>query len=259
MDVTTGKLTGKVAIVTGSTSGMGKGIAERFAREGAAVVVNGRDEGRGNEVIGDIRDAGGQAVFVRGDVSEFEANQLLVNAAMETFGGLDIIVPNAGMLGNGKVTELAVETWHQTLDINLSAVFYLIKLAIPEMQKRESGVILVNGSIAAWKEFPAHPAYCASKAALVALVKQVALDYGPTIRANIICPGQVDTPLLWESTKAFPNPEEVVAQVVEEHLVMKRLGTPEDIANAALFLASDDSSWITGSSLVVDGGRVLGG
>ena len=99
----------------------------------------------------------------------------------------------------------------------------------------------------------------ASKAALVALVKQVALDYGPTIRANILCPGQVDTPFLWESTKAFPNPEEIVAQVVEEHLVMKRLGTPEDIANAALFLASDDASWITGSSLVIDGGRVLGG
>jgi NAD(P)-dependent dehydrogenase (short-subunit alcohol dehydrogenase family) len=127
------------------------------------------------------------------------------------------------------------------------------------MQKRGSGVILVNGSIAAWKEFPAHPAYCASKAALVALVKQVALDYGPMIRANILCPGQVDTPLLWESTKAFPNPEEVVAQVVEEHLVMKRLGTPEDIASAALFLASDDAAWITGSSLVVDGGRILGG
>ena len=259
MDVTTGKLNGKVAIITGSTSGMGQGIAERFAGEGAAVVVNGRDKQRGNEVVGGIRDAGGRATFVRADVSQFEGNQLLVNAAVEAFGGLDIIVPNAGMLGIGSVTELPVETWDQTLDINLSAVFYLMKLGIPEMQKRGGGVILVNGSIAAWKEFPNHPAYCASKAALVALVKQVALDFGPTVRANILCPGQVDTPFLWESTKAFPNPEEVVAQVVEEHLVMKRLGTPEDIANAALFLASDDASWITGSSLVIDGGRVLGG
>ena len=254
-----GKLGGKVAIVTGSTRGMGKGIAERFAAEGAAVVINGRDEGRGNEVVAGIRDGGGRAVFVRADVSEFEGNQMLVNAAIETFGGLDIVVPNAGMLGIGSVTDLSVETWHQTLDINLSAVFYLIKLGIPEMQKRGGGVILVNGSIAAWKEFPNHPAYCASKGALVPLVKQVALDYGPMIRANILCPGQVDTPLLWESTKAFPNPEEVVAQVVEEYLVMKRLGTPEDIANAALFLVSDDSSWITGSALVIDGGRILGG
>ena len=254
-----GKLSGKVAIVTGSTRGMGRGIAERFAAEGAAVVINGRNEGRGNEVVAGIRDAGGRALFLRADVSEFEGNQMLVNAAVEAFGGLDIIVPNAGMLGIGSVTDLSVETWHQTLDINLSAVFYLIKLGILEMQKRGAGVILVNGSIAAWKEFPNHPAYCASKGALVPLVKQVALDYGPMIRANILCPGQVDTPLLWESTKAFPNPEEVVAQVVEELLVMKRLGTTEDIANAALFLVSDDSSWITGSALVIDGGRILGG
>jgi NAD(P)-dependent dehydrogenase (short-subunit alcohol dehydrogenase family) len=257
--VRTGKLSGKVVIVTGSTRGMGRGIAERFASEGAAVVVGGRNQGRGNEVVAGIRDAGGRAVFVGSDVSEFEGNELLVNAAIETFGGVDIIVPNAGMLGIGSVMELSVETWHKTVDTNLSAVFYLIKLSIPEMQKRGGGVILVNGSIAAWKEFPNHPAYCASKAALVALVKQVALDYGPMIRANILCPGQVDTPLLWESTQAFPNPEEVVAQLVEEHLVMKRLGTPEDIAKAALFLVSDDSSWITGASLVVDGGRLLGG
>ncbi len=255
----TGKLNGKVAIVTGSTSGMGKAIAERFAREGAAVIVNGRDQQPGHAVVAGIRDVGGRAVFVKSDVSEFEGNQLLVNAAIDTFGGVDILVPNAGVLGIGKVTELSVETWHKTLNTNLSAAYYLIKLGIPEMQKRGGGVILVNGSIAAWKEFPNHPAYCASKAGLVALVKQVALDYGPTIRANILCPGQVDTPFLWESTKAFPNPEEIVAQVVEEHLVMKRLGTPQDIANAALFLASDDASWITGAALVVDGGRLLGG
>jgi NAD(P)-dependent dehydrogenase (short-subunit alcohol dehydrogenase family) len=259
MNVRPGKLSDKVAIVTGSTSGMGRGIAECFAREGAAVVVNGRDQQRGNEVVAAIGEAGGRAVFVKADVSQFGSNQLLVNAAVETFGGVDIIVPNVGILGIASITELSVESWHKTLDTNLSAVFYLIKLAIPEMLTRGGGVILVNGSIAAWKEFPNHPAYCASKAALIALVKQVALDYGPMIRANILCPGQVDTPMLWESTKAFPNPEEVVAQVVEEHLVMKRLGTPEDIANAALFLVSDDASWITGSSLVIDGGRLLGG
>ena len=254
-----GKLESKVAIVTGATSGMGRGIALRFAREGASVVVGGRDQTRGAEVVDAVHEAGGRAVFCAGDVSTLEANEQLVALAVQEFGGLDILVANAGILGNGSVTELPVETWHTTINTNLSAVFYLMRSGIPEMQKRGTGTILVNGSIAAWKEFPNHPAYCASKAALVALVKQVALDYGPAIRANILCPGQVDTPLLWESTKAFPNPEEIVAQVVDEHIVLKRLGTPEDIAGAALFLVSDDAAWITGSSLVIDGGRLLGG
>jgi len=259
MTTTMGRLDKRVAIVTGATSGMGRGIAERFAREGAAVMVNGRDPGRGREVVDNIRDAGGAAEFVKADVSQYAENQRLIDATLAAFGRLDIIVPNAGMLGNGRVTDLSLETWQQTLDTNLSAVFYLIKLAIPAMLEQGRGVILVNGSIAAWKEFPGHPAYCASKAALVALVKQVALDYGPEIRANILCPGQVDTPLLWESCKAFPNPQEIVQQVVDEQLVMKRLGTVDDIANAALFLVSDDASWVTGAAMVIDGGRLLGG
>ncbi len=254
-----GRLDNRVAIVTGATSGMGRGIAERFAREGAAVVINGRDQNRGQNVVDAIRNAGGTAEFIKADVSDYTENQRLVDAALTVFGRLDIVVPNAGMLGNGRVTDLPVDTWRQTLDTNLSAVFYLLKLAIPAMLEQGRGAILVNGSIAAWKEFPGHPAYCASKAALVALVKQVALDYGPQIRANILCPGQVDTPLLWESCKAFANPKEIVQQVVDEQLVMKRLGTVEDIAEAALFLVSDEASWVTGTAMVIDGGRLLGG
>src|SRR5690606_36036515 len=118
--------------------------------------------------------------------------------------------PNAGMLGLASVTEISLETWHQTMNTNLHAVFYLIKLAIPEMLKRGGGSIVVNASIAAMKAFPNHAAYCASKGALIPLVKQIALDYGPAIRANVICPGPVDTPFIWDSARAFPDPETVV-------------------------------------------------
>lgn len=230
-----------------------------FAREGAAIIVNGRNQQRGNDVVQSISADGGRAVFVPADVSTPDGNQQLIDAAIEQYGGLDIIVPNVGMLGNGSITELPIEVWHNTINTNLNAVFYLMKCCIPLLQKRGGGNILVNGSIAAEKVFPKHPAYCASKATLVTLVKQAALDYGPSIRVNILCPGQVDTPLLWESTKAFPNPEQIVADNVEQYIVMKRLGTPDDIAKAALFMVSDDSSWITGSSLVIDGGRLLSG
>src|SRR5690606_16677439 len=133
---------------------------------------SGRDEEQGKEVAANITAEGGKAVFVPGDISTFAGNEMLVQAALENFGGLDIIFPNAGMLGLASVTEISLETWHQTMNTNLHAVFYLIKLAIPEMLKRGGGSIVVNASIAAMKAFPNHAAYCASKGALIPLVKQ---------------------------------------------------------------------------------------
>jgi len=253
-----GKLDGRIAIVTGGTSGMGRGIAELFAREGASVIVGGRDTERGNEVIGIIRNNGGTAEFVPGDVTDIETNRALITRAVEAFGGVDILVPNAGLLGLASITELEPALWHETVATNLHAVYYLLHLGIPELQKRGGGVIVVNGSVAAFKVFPNHAAYCASKGALVALVKQVALDYGPSIRINLMCPGPVDTPLIHASAVAFPNPDEIIRETAEG-VPMKRLGTPEDIAKAALFLASDDSSWITGATLAVDGGKLCSG
>jgi NAD(P)-dependent dehydrogenase (short-subunit alcohol dehydrogenase family) len=251
------KLQGKVAIVTGATIGMGQGIAERFAREGAAVVCGGRDSERGKAVVDGIVAAGGRAELVTGNIGTFEANQALVARAKETFGGVDILVPNAGILGIGSVTEVSLATWHETIATNLHAVFYLCRAAIPEMLARGGGAIVVNGSIAAMKAFPNHPAYCASKGALVPLVKQLALDYGPKIRANLMCPGPVDTPLLWDSAKAFPDPAVAVQNTVAR-TALKRLGLPADIASLALFLASDDSSWITGTAFTIDGGALVG-
>jgi len=202
-------------------------------------------------------EAGGEAVFCAGDIATVEANQALVDTARDRFGGIDILVPNAGILGNGSVLEAPLEVWRRTIDVNLNAVYYLIKLAAPAILERGGGSIVVNGSIAAFKGFPKHPAYCASKGALVPLVRQLAIDLGPTIRVNILCPGQVDTPLLWESAKAFPDPETAV-QAAADKMPLGRLGTPADIAQAALFLASDDASWITGTALTIDGGVMTG-
>lgn len=252
-----GKLTGRVAIITGGTRGMGSAIAELFAGEGASVIIGGRDAARGATVVDRVRARGGKAEFVAGDIATPEASEALVAAAAEHFGGVDILVPNAGRLGLGSVTGTSVESWRETMATNLDAVFYLLKAGIPGMLERGRGAVVVTGSIAAFKGFPNHAAYCASKGALIAFARQVSADYAPTIRVNVICPGPVDTPLIWDSARAFPDPASAVADAAAATL-LKRLGTPEDIARAALFLASDDSAWITGAVLTVDGGRTAG-
>lgn len=242
------KLQDKVCIITGATSGMGKSIAETFSEEGAKLVLSGRNTERGNALATELK----EAVFIPGDVSEPPYNEKLVQAAIENFGKLDVLSINAGILGLGNVIELDLTEWQKTLDTNLSAIFYLSKYAIPHLLKGE-GNILINSSIAAFKSFPNHPAYCASKAASLALMKQMAVEYGPKIRVNAICPGPVDTPLLWDSAKAFEDPETAVENAGKTTL-LNRLGTPEDISKLALFLVSEDSSWITGSAMTIDGG-----
>lgn len=244
------KLEGKVCIVTGATSGIGKAISERLSIQGAKLVLSGRKGEIGTTLAKYLENA----VFVAGDVSEPAYNEKLVETALENYGKLDILSINAGMLGLGNVVNLSIDAWHKTMDTNLSAIFYLSKYALPHLQKN-GGNILINASIAAYKSFPNHPAYCASKAASLALMRQMALEYAPKIRVNAICPGPVDTPLLWDSAQAFENPEEAVENAGKATL-MKRLGTPNDISNLALFLVSDDASWITGSAMTIDGGII---
>lgn len=249
-------LKGKTVIITGGTSGIGEGIAKYFSEAGANIIINGRDEVKGDKVAKAVGDSGGKCTFVQGDITEFDVNKQLVQAARREYGGLDVLIPCAGDLGVGGVTEITKDQWDYTVAVNLSSVFYLCNLGIPEMLKSGGGNIIVVSSIAAYKNFPKHPAYCASKAGVLAFVKQMALDYGPEIRANIICPGQVDTPLLWDSTKAFDNPREIVNETARK-MPLKRIGKPIDIAKAAAFLASDEADWITGSPLIIDGGSLL--
>ena len=243
------KLENKVCIVTGATSGMGKAIAESYSDAGAQLILSGRNIQRGTALAKALTNA----IFIAGDVSEPAYNTALVNAALDNFGKLDILSLNAGMLGLGEVIELSEVLWHKTLNVNLSAIYYLCKAAIPHLQKEKGSNILINASIAAYKSFPNHPAYCASKAGAVALIKQMAVEYAPEIRVNAICPGPVTTPLLQESATAFEDPN-LALENAKNTTLLNRLGTPQDIAKLALFLASEDASWVTGTAMTIDGG-----
>jgi NAD(P)-dependent dehydrogenase (short-subunit alcohol dehydrogenase family) len=244
---------GQVAIVTGATSGMGQAVAKMLAREEAMLILSGRNVERGERLQNELRAFNDNVRFCAGDVALPDTNRQLVQAAIDDFGRLDLINTNAGMLGLGSVTDVPLDTWNETIATNFFSVFYLCRFAIPEMLKTGSGKVIVNASIAAQKCFPNHAAYCSSKAATVALARQMALDYGPEIRVNVICPGPVDTPLLWSSAAAFADPQSAVAAAADATL-LRRLGTAEDIARLVLFLASDESSWMTGSSICLDGG-----
>jgi NAD(P)-dependent dehydrogenase (short-subunit alcohol dehydrogenase family) len=250
------QLDGKVAIVTGSTTGMGRAVALLLARHGASVVVHGRDRGKGAGVVDEIVASGQRAVFLDGDIADRKVNESLVQSALDSFGRLDIVVANAGMLGLGSAVSVSDDIWHETFAVNTHAVFYLLRAAIPQLQKAGGGSIVVNSSIAAFKSFPNHPAYCASKAAVTALTKQIAAEYGPSIRANVICPGPVDTQFIRDSAIAFPDPAKAV-QEAGERTPMKRLGVPEDVASLVLFLVSPASAWMTGSVITIDGGATL--
>ncbi|SNR55052.1 NAD(P)-dependent dehydrogenase, short-chain alcohol dehydrogenase family [Maribacter sedimenticola] len=246
------KLEHKVAIVTGATSGMGKAIARSFVANGASVVLSGRNIERGKKLA---KELGDQALFLNGDVSIGTYNEQLVRLAVERFGRLDILSLNAGILGIGSVTDLEEHVWNTTLHTNLSSIFLLSKYAIPELQKQPGSSILINASIAAYKSFPQHPAYCASKAGSLALMRQMAVEYAPSIRVNAMCPGPVDTPLLHDSAKAFNDPSKAVENAGKSTL-LNRLGKASDVANLALFLVSEDASWITGSAMTIDGGKI---
>jgi len=247
------KLESKTWIITGATSGMGRATAALFHAEGANVVLSGRDQERGEALLAELDPEGDRATLLCGDVAEEAVNARLVECAMERFGALDGAVLNAGMLGLGSVTEVDVDVWRQTMDVNLNSAFYLARHALPRLKESGAGALVLNASIAATKCFPNHPAYCASKAALVALGRQMALDYAPEVRVNSICPGPVDTPLIWDSAKAFEDPDEAVKAAGEATLA-GRLGRPEDFARLALFLAGPESGWITGAAYTLDGG-----
>lgn len=248
------RLKGKVAIVTGGSSGIGESTAILFAREGAKVVIAARDVVKGDEVVNKIRGDGGEAVFFKTDVSNENDIKTLIAQTIFKYKKIDILFNNAGIELQKPVTETTGEELNKILDVNLKGVFYGCKYAIPYMIKNKRGSIINTASAAGVVGYPNLAAYCASKGGVVLLTKEMALDYAKhNIRVNAVCPGAIETPMIKRFISKSPHPNATEKQMAEMH-PLGRMGKPEEVANAVLFLASDESSFVTGQAMLVDGG-----
>lgn len=248
------RLENKVALITGGTSGIGEATAVLFAKEGAKVTITGRNEKRGCAVAEQIVKDGGKAIFIRADVRKAEDCRHAVEGTVGAFGRLDILFNNAGVFYPHTTVDCTEEEWDLQMDVNLKGTFLTSKAALPRMIEQRRGVIINNSSGWGMAGGDAAVAYCASKGGVVLLTKAMAIDHGRQgIRVNCICPGDVDTPMLPEDARLRGLKwEDYLAGCANRPL--GRIGTTDEIAKAALFLASEDSSFMTGAALVVDGG-----
>ena len=244
----------KKAIITGGGSGIGRAAALRFAKEGAQVMVADVNEDEGQETVTMIEESGGKAAFQYTDVSIPEQVEMLVKKTVEQFGHLDVMVNNAGISQTeNKIPNVPIDEWNKVVDICLDGVFHGMKYAIPEMIKTGGGSIINTASVAGIKGQKLLASYTAAKSGVIAITKSTALEFGKhNIRVNAIAPGVIDTAIVSEWRKAEKWP------VLSTANALRRIGQPEEVANAMLFLASDEASFVTGTTLVVDGGTLLG-
>ncbi|AEH51080.1 SDR family NAD(P)-dependent oxidoreductase [Pseudothermotoga thermarum] len=246
--------TGKVVLITGAGSGIGRKAAIMFAERGAKVAVNDISEERGNETVEMIKQNGGNAVFIFGDVSNSADAKRIVEETVRHFGRLDILVNNAGIVPAGKVEDVTDEIFEKTMAINVKGPIMLSKYAVQEMKKQGGGVIVNVSSVAALKGIADRCVYSVSKAALLGLTKSMALDYVKyNIRVNAVCPGTTYSQGLAERIKASPDPEATLREMIARQPV-GRLAKEEEIAFAILFAACDEAAFMTGSYIVIDGG-----
>lgn len=251
------RLQDKVAIITGAAGGIGRASALLFACEGAqvmAVDING--EGAA-QTARDIEEAGGIAAFQRCDVSDPLQTAKTVDAALTTFGRIDVLFNNAGIDLSKDIVDTTPEEWDRVLAVNLRSVFLMMRAVIPPMKKQRSGSIINTASAVGIRPRPTLAAYCASKGGVIALSKAAATELGDDgIRVNALCPGMIDTEMNRRVIESNPDPEEALARMMLNY-PLRRMGTVEEVAYAALFLASPESSYITGTAFPVDGGRTL--
>ena len=252
------RLANKVALITGGTSGIGRATAVLFAKEGARVAITGRNEMRGLAVLEEIEAASGTAIFVRSDVRSAAECRQAVEQTLQAFGRLDILFNNAGVFYPNTVPNSTEEEWDLTLDICLKGTYLMSKFALQAMLAQKSGVIINNSSGWGLVGGNAAAAYCAAKGGVVLLTKAMAIDHGPQgIRVNCVCPGDVDTPMLPEDARRRGMKWDDYLATASDR-PMGRIGKPEEIAAAVLFLASDEAHFITGAVLAVDGGGTAG-
>ncbi|MSR81910.1 MAG: SDR family oxidoreductase [Candidatus Latescibacteria bacterium] len=247
------RLRNKVAIVTGGGSGIGRATCQLFAEQGARVVVADINQKGGKETVALLPK--GKAVFVKADVSQEDQVVRLIKGAVKAFGKLDILVNNAAAFVFGRVEDVTVEDWNKVLGTNVLGPALCVKHAVPEFKKAGGGAIVTIGSISSFIAQADYLPYNTSKSALINMTRCLAMDLAPfNIRANVVCPGVIRTPTLVRLIEERKmTPEDIQREWVNDHL-LKRLGEPREIANAVLFLASDEASFVTGTHLMVDGG-----
>lgn len=253
------RLAGKRALITGGGTGIGRATAELFAREGAAVSVSGRRRGALEDTVRAIEKAGGRGIAVQGDVARPDDAERMVREALTGLGGLDVLVNNAGIIvRNATVTTVSIEDWQRLIDIDLTGVFLVSRFAIMEMLKAGRGGAIVNvSSVSGILGDASLAPYNAAKGGVNLLTKNMALDYARRgIRVNAVCPGRVATPMPRSRLEPGDDWDAILARW-GQNIPLGRVGRPEDIAHSILFLSCDESSWITGTTLVIDGGATI--
>ncbi len=254
------KLKGKVALITGGGTGIGTAIAQRFVAEGAKVCITGRRQEMLDKVAESLPT--GTVATCRGDVTKFEDVQRMVKATMTLGGKVDTVVNNAGIDPGGTVVDVDIDLWRQVIDINVTGSFLVMKAAIPHLIKGGGGSIINISSLGGLRCLPGMAAYCTSKAALIMLTKQAALDYGPSkVRCNAVCPGATRTAMLEEAlsplAQALKTDVDGVFARIASNVPLRRVAAPEEISGICTYLASDESSFMNGSALLIDGGAAV--
>jgi NAD(P)-dependent dehydrogenase (short-subunit alcohol dehydrogenase family) len=249
-----GRLAGKVALVTGGSKGIGEAAVRLFAAEGARVVFCGRDAGPGSTLERELLDAGAGVLFQCADVTDENAVKALIKASLDRFGRLDVVMNNAGITATGTIETTDAGTWRRLLEGNVTSMFLVCKHAIPALRASGGGSIINLGSTYGVVGVPGSGAYAVTKAAAISLTRTLALELAKeNIRVNALCPGATATPMNIEWAESTGDPDGALGSLIARHPI-GRLASPEEQARAALFLASDDSSYMTGHAMLVDGG-----
>jgi NAD(P)-dependent dehydrogenase (short-subunit alcohol dehydrogenase family) len=260
-----GRLEGRVALVTGAASGLGRAAAERFVREGASVAFADRDKDGARAAADSASPTGARVLALHVDVADLSSAQGAVTAAEQQLGPVDVLLHCAGIAGDGSAATLDSETWQRVITVNLTGTWHMARAVLPGMLQRGRGSIINMASVAGLVGVPGIAPYAAAKGGVIALTRQMAVDYAHSgVRVNAICPGTVPTPLVLGAYAArgeldLERAQEALDAAAQRRYPMQRLGTPQDVASLAVFLASDESAWITGVAHPLDGGLSAAG